>query len=204
MQGICYIVGAGHFSETALELNENDYIIAADGGYNFLQKLGMHPDILLGDFDSIEDIPENIKKITFPSNKDDTDMALAVNLAIEKGYKNIVLMGALGGRTDHSYGNIALLVHMARLGIENRIVDGRRVITAVTDKAICFDETYSGYVSVFSADTRSYGVSIEGLKYELNNVMLTNDVTLGVSNEFIGKSSRISVEDGTLIIMYEK
>ena len=87
MNGICYIVGSGDFTARGLVKKEGDYIIAADGGYEYLKAAGMQPDLLVGDFDSLSYVPEDILIYRFPAEKDDTDMGLAIQKGLEKGYE---------------------------------------------------------------------------------------------------------------------
>ena len=200
--GICYIVGAGDCAVLDFEKQNNDFVIAADGGYKHLEKNGIKPDVVIGDFDSLGFSPEGDNVIKLNPIKDITDMKAAVDYGADMGYKEFCIYGACGGRIDHTLANFQLAALVAKEGCGVKIIDGNAVITAVCNGEIEFDSDMSGYISVFSHTDISNGVTIEGLKYELNNSVLTNTASLGVSNEFIGKKSRISVENGVLMVVY--
>ncbi len=200
--GVCYIVGAGDCAVLDFEKRNNDFIIAADGGYNHLKPKGIKPDAVIGDFDSLGFVPEGDNVIRLNPVKDITDMKAAVDYGVDRGYKEFCIYGACGGRIDHMLANFQLAASVAKDGYKVKIFDGSTVITAICNGKIEFDSKMNGYVSVFSHSDVSDGVNIKGLKYELDDAVLTNTVSLGVSNEFIGKKSRISVGNGVLMIVY--
>lgn len=198
--GTCYIVGAGECEKVDIKKTGEDLIIAADGGLRYLQSANINPDIIIGDFDSLGTTPcaENVIKLN--PVKDITDMNAAVEIGLQKGFDDFVLFGATGGRIDHSLANIQLLASLSKRGIKASLKNGETLITAVTDGIICFDSSNKGYVSVFAHSDICDNVCIRGLKYNVENALLKNDFALGVSNEFVGTESVISVEKGTLII----
>ncbi|MCC8046300.1 MAG: thiamine diphosphokinase [Clostridiales bacterium] len=202
----CYIIGAGEFGGflAGAVPGTEDLLIAADGGYRHLQKLGRKPDVLLGDFDSLEVVPEHEHLIRHSPIKDDTDMALAVAYAQKEGYRIFFLYGGLGGRLDHTLANVQLLTGMSKEGLEGYLIGSGSVIMAVTDGELSFPETASGMVSVFCMGTNASGVYERGLKYSLENATLTCDRALGVSNEFTGVKSSIAVRSGTLLVMWDE
>lgn len=199
--GICYIVGAGDCKSLDFEKKENDLIIAADGGYKYLLSANIEPDIIIGDFDSLGEIPHGENIIKLNPVKDITDMNAAVNIGIEKEYSEFVFYGALGGRLDHSLANIQLVAGLSKDGKKASIRDGKTFITAVTNGSISFDSSYKGFISVFSHSDECENVSIRGLKYTLENSTLRNLFSLGVSNEFIGGESEIIIGNGTAVII---
>ena len=200
--GICYIVGAGDCVGIVFKKNNGDLVIAADGGYKYLENAGIVPDIVVGDFDSLGVIPEGENIIKLNPVKDITDLHAAADIGIERGYSQFVIYGALGGRFDHSLANIQLVARLSQIGKTASIRDGKTVITAVTDGEITFGSSNKGYVSLFSHSDKCENVSIRGLKYTLDNAELKNNFSLGVSNEFIGEESVISIGKGTAIIVY--
>ncbi len=205
MAGICYIIGAGDVCDTDIVANEKDYIICADGGYKYSALLGREADLVVGDFDSYGRIPDTESKIIAPCEKDDTDMALAVNEGLKRGYKEFVLFGALGGsRIDHSIGNIQLLSYIASEGATGEIHHNSTVLKAFSNSELVLPSHLKGYVSVFSLTEKSEGVNIIGLKYEVENFTMRYNLTRGLSNEFLGKESSISVKNGTLLVVYNK
>lgn len=193
------IFGAGEQNITQLPLPENCLVWAADGGLAYCEKLGITPDFVIGDFDSLGFVPE--KAVVLPVQKDVTDMAAAVNLAEEQGCDIFYLYGGTGNRLDHTLANIALLIGLAHKGKKAYLCDRDYTVTAVTNGEICFDEHEKGVISVFAADEKVHGVCEEGLLYSLDNATLENKTALGVSNEFTGRKSRIAVKEGTLVIV---
>ncbi len=200
--GICFIVGAGECYKLDFIKKDGDFVIAADGGCIRLEQCGIVPDLIIGDFDSAETVPSGDNVIRLNPVKDITDMNAAVKVGIERGYTEFHLYGACGGRVDHTLANIQLVAYLAQNNFKAYIHDKDNVITAICDSSISFDASYSGYVSVFSHTDKCIGVSIKGLKYTLENAELSNNFSLGVSNEFIGIKSKITVEKGTAIIIY--
>lgn len=200
--GICYIVGAGHFERTNLCPSSGDYIIAADNGFSYLQSLEIKPDMVIGDFDSLGSIPEGENIVRHPVEKDETDMMLALKAGLELGYRRFAIYGGLGGRLDHTYANIQMLVYLSSIGARGYLIDETRVVTAITNEQLAFKTDQEGLLSVFCAGDMAKGVNLKGLKYELFDAILTKDFPLGVSNEFTGYESSVSVEEGSLIIMW--
>ena len=199
--GICYIVGAGECEGIGFEKQKDDIVIAADGGYKYLQSANITPDFIIGDFDSLGEIPDAENVIRLNPVKDITDMNAAADVGIEKGFGEFVIYGATGGRIDHSVANIQLLSSLSERGFKACIKNGKTLITAVTNGAMNFDSSFSGYISVFAHTDICENVCISGLKYSVENAAFKNNFALGVSNEFVGKESRISVEKGTLLIV---
>lgn len=200
----CFIVGAGSFDGMDIRPAEGDLVIAADGGYAYLKELGIEPDVLLGDFDSLEVMPEHHHLIRHSPIKDDTDMALAAYYAQEQGYTRFFLYGGLGGRLDHTFGNLQLLNGLSRAGAEVYLIGDGVVITAITNERITFDAGAEGMISVFCFGEPATGVWERGLKYTLTDATLTCDRALGVSNEFTGEESYIEVRKGTLVLLWDE
>ncbi len=198
----CYIFSAAEGLPKTFKKQKNDIVIAADGGYRHLERLNIKPDIVLGDFDSLSETPQNIKIIKHPVKKDDTDTLLAVKTGFSKGCTRFVLYGATGGRLDHTLANIQTLNFIADNGGSGFIYGDGFCITSIKDSEITLKAQNSGNVSVFSAGDMAEGVTIKGLLYELNNAQITCNFPIGVSNEFIGKDALIKVEKGILNIIY--
>lgn len=204
MANICYVIGAGDITETKIKADESDLIICADGGYKYKSLLGRECDMVVGDFDSYGSIPETENKIVAPTEKDETDMMLAVDLGLEKGYREFVLLGALGGeRNDHSVANIQLLHYITSKGARGTIYHGDEIFTAFSNGTLKLGAELKGYVSVFSLSDESRGVTIRNLKYILNDATLYSYMPIGVSNEFLGCESSVTVEEGRLLVVYK-
>ena len=210
--GSCIIIGAGDLTVGSIPYDpEKDYVIAADGGLMYCQVLELEPDLIIGDFDSLdEEFGEAVKVIrencpekvtTLPSEKDDTDLLAAVKRGLELGYRRFRLYGANGGRLEHTIANIQTLKFLKEHDAVGYIMDGNGMILLAQNETVSFRDTMEGYVNVFSMNEKAHGVSIRGLKYELDHATLTNAMPLGISNEFIGVQSDITVEDGILLII---
>ena len=199
---VCYIVGAGDCDSLLIDKKDKDVIIAADGGLKHLDKFGICPDIIIGDFDSFGSVPDGDNVIRLKPEKDVTDLHAAVETGLKKGCSRFEIFGATGGRLDHTLANIQLAVSLAEKNIPHIIRGNGFSICAIKNEKIEFSSDMQGYISVFSHSDNCIGVSIKGLKYELDGASLSNNFALGVSNEFIGKNSVISVDNGTLVIIY--
>lgn len=223
----CFIVGAGSFSGMSIKPEAEDLVIAADGGYKYLIEMRIEPDVLLGDFDSLEIVPEHRHLIRHSPIKDDTDMALAVAYAKAEGYHRFFLYGGLGGRLDHTIANLQLMTGMSQEGLEVYLIGEGIIATTISGQMkpgvgvsntaridlnesayvreeICFASSAQGMISVFCMGEPARGVWEKGLKYTLSDVVLPGNTTLGVSNEFLGCESSISVESGTLLVMWDE
>lgn len=210
--GTCIIIGAGDLTVGSLPYNpDTDYIIAADGGLMYCGILELEPDLILGDFDSLDDeyaeavneirkkIPDKV--VTLPVEKDDTDMLAAVKQGLKLGYRSFRLYGANGGRLEHTIANIQVLKYLKEQQAVGYIMDGTGMILLAQNETITFRESMEGYVNIFSLNEKAHGVTIRGLKYELEDATLSNAMPVGVSNEFVGVESEVSVKDGTLLLI---
>lgn len=199
-KNICYIVGAGENYGLDFHPAAEDFVIAADAGLRLLEEKGIRPDLIVGDFDTLHYIPQGKNVLRLPPEKDDTDMSIAIKEGIRAGYTAFHIYCGTGGRIDHTIANLQLLAYLSERGMQGFLFDRDSVFTAITDAELALNRMDGGYVSVFSWSERSTGVYLKNLKYELHDAVLTNSFPLGVSNEFIGKESRITVGKGTLLI----
>ena len=203
---MCVIVGGGEFDGIDELPGERDLLIAADKGYEYLEKLGLKPDVIVVDFDSYGRRPEvqGVEIVTLPVQKDVTDMQAAVNIGEKRGYWNFHIYGGGGGRPDHTMANIQLITYLAECRKFGYIHYKNTIMTVIRNSQFNFSNNNEGYVSVFSLSEVSNGVSIKGLKYELENERLNNAYPLGVSNEFVGRPAYVDVRDGTLLLIWDK
>ena len=198
--GRCIIFCAGGFSGLIAPVEADDYIIAADGGLAHVQALGLTPDEILGDFDSLGYVPENSTQ--FPVEKDDTDAMLAVRKGLSMGYREFLLYGSLDGpRLDHTVANFGTLQFLADNGATGRLIGLTQIATLIKNDTLTFPAEAEGYISLFCMGADAHGITLENLKYTLQNGTLTAGFPLGVSNRFIGKPARISVQNGSLLII---
>ncbi|MBE6577316.1 MAG: thiamine diphosphokinase [Ruminococcaceae bacterium] len=180
----------------------DDICIAADSGYKNAKVLGEKVDVLLGDFDSIgEPLPDGIKVITVPAEKDFTDTQLAVQTALDMGANEIVIVGGLGGRLDHTLANLGLLQKLGDMRVHAVATDGYNRVRYINGSSTLIAKSQYKYVSVLPIDKKIKGVDIEGCKYPLKNATLMRDDTLAVSNEVTGNCALISVRKGACYII---
>ena len=171
-----------------LSVTEEDYVIAVDGGLSYCGILNVEPDLIIGDFDSMSEqeklaveqlqqtVPEKICRL--PECKDDTDMLAAIKRGLELGYTDFRIYAATGGRFD-------------RTGM----------VLVLQNEAVHFRKELEGTMSLFALTKEAKGVNIRGMKYSLENAVITNDFPIGISNEFLGEEAEVSVEDGELVCM---
>ena len=199
----CIIFCAGGFTELAEPVCEGDFLMAADGGLVHLQKLGLTPDGILGDFDSLGYVPEDAK--VFPVEKDDTDAMLAARQGLELGFRRFVLYGSLDGpRLDHTVANFQTLQFLTDRGAEGYLVGNDYMVTVLKDGMVAFPESCRGILSVFCMGADAENVTIEGLQYGLEKGTLSAGFPLGVSNHFVGKAARVSVEKGSVLLLWDR
>ena len=198
---LCYIMGAGEFTDSYLPPADS-FVIAADGGYQYLKNCGIVPDLVVGDFDSLGSVPVHPHVIQHPVMKDDTDMMLAAKTGLNMGYQTFVLNGGLGGRLDHSIANLQTLAFLAEQGARAFLIGPGQNITALSEGVLTFHPSCTGTISVFSSTDRSEGVTISGLKYSLEDGIFTSAMPMGVSNEFLGLPATVQVRKGILFILW--
>lgn len=215
----CIVVGAGSMainSATSEEIRKcmadsNSLLIAVDGGAKYCLEMGLEANVFIGDFDSADE--QSLSQITkaeraeaaevirLPKEKDDTDMLAALKYGMEQGCREFYIYGGYGGRLDHTLANIQCLLYLKRRNCHGCLLDQNARTFVIKDEEVCFGAEEQGTLSLFSLNGEAYGVSISGLKYPLENDTMTNDFPIGISNEFIGLESRISVEHGELAVM---
>ena len=191
--------GGDIYDMTALDIRKDDFVICADAGARHLKAAGITPNLIIGDFDTSADVSDCVQRIRFPSEKDETDTRLAVDCAISKGYENILIFGALGGRADHSFANLLLLKYMYDKNVLGELFDGKNRIF-IKDKGFTVSEK-EGYVSLFSFFSDVEGLTVEGMKYQLEDYTLTQGDPLCISNEVVSDCASVSFKKGLLIVM---
>jgi thiamine pyrophosphokinase len=186
-----------------------DLILAADGGTRHALDLGLIPSAVIGDFDSITEEERGKMKeagaqiIQHPRNKDETDLELALNHAIELGYREIIIVAALGGRLDQTLGNLALLTDPRLSTFDLRIDDG------VESARFCRDRSevkgrHGDLVSLIPWGGEVRGVCTEGLRWPLSDETLLPHKTRGISNEMLGETASVEIESGLLLIIHRR
>ena len=199
----CVIFCAAECDGLARPIGPESFVIAADGGLRHTEKLGIAPDAVLGDFDSLGFCPEGAN--VFPVEKDDTDAMLAVRLGLERGCGEFLLYGSLDGpRLDHTVANFQTLQFLADHGAAGYLIGNTTMVTVVKNGKITFPAGLSGTISVFCMGPDAVGVTEKGLFYGLENGTLSSGFPLGVSNHFTGEAAEISVKNGSLLVLWER
>ena len=191
--------GGDIYDAAAVNVENDDFVICADKGARHLKSLGIEPDVFLGDFDSFKGGLENAERIEFPPEKDKTDTCLAVDFAISRGCDEILILGALGGRADHSLANIFLLKYMLDRNVRGELYDGKNRVFLTCKSFEVYEKGV--YVSLFPLFSDIEGLTLEGMKYPLNNYTLPAGSSLCISNEVYGDSARVSFISGYLLVM---
>lgn len=209
MNGKCIVIGAGDLTVGHIDIKEEDFVIAVDGGINYCGVLEIEPDMILGDYDSVnstqreeilklkEQVPDRV--VVLSVQKDDTDMLAALKLGLDKGYDRFLIYGGTGGRLEHTIANIQSLLYLKKHDAVGYLMDGSGMIFVMKNEEVKLRDNLEGYFSLFCIGSKATGVNIRGMKYELTDYTMTNDFPIGVSNEFIGKEATVSVEDGELV-----
>ena len=197
----CFIIGGGNFDGFFDQVGDADLILAADKGFKYAKEAGILPDYVIGDFDSTTR-PDFKNIIALNPIKDFTDTVAAIDFAIDKGCKDIIIYGGLGGRESHTISNIKSMFFYKKKGIDIRLKAAGKEIFII-DKDFSYDYGDKDfYVSIFSLTERSI-LDIRGLFYELDDYTMTNDDALGVSNETKGCDFKIKVKEGSLLVVFE-
>lgn len=199
----CVIFCAAGFEALAAPIETGDFVIAADGGLLHTQRLGLQPDAILGDFDSLGYVPEGAE--VFPVEKDDTDAMLAIRLGLSRGFREFVIYGGMDGpRLDHTLANLQSLLFLAEQGARGFLVGNTHIATVIRDETVGFPETAKGILSLFCFGQEARGITLKNLKYPLENGSLTAAFPLGVSNHFTEERAAVTVKEGALIALFDR
>lgn len=204
---VCFIISGGDFNKSDLHMIEGrtaEYVIAADAGFNNAKSAGLEPDLLIGDFDTLEN-PEKLgfggRIVRYPKEKDDTDTMLAARLAIQKGYDEIYIFGALGGRLDHTFANIQTLNFIASHGKKGVIVSKDELISVLCAGSHKIKKITNFTLSLFAFSESVSDLFLDNTKYTLSGGKLSFDFPLGACNEFAAENADISFSDGRLLVI---
>ena len=190
-------------------LRSDDFIVCADGGTRHALALGLKPHLIIGDMDSVE--KDQLKKLSeagteielYPRDKNETDLELAISKAIELDANELIIVAALGGRTDQSLANIALLADARLESINVRLDDG------VDEIFLCRSQAQvkggrGDIVSLLPWGGAVSGVQTKNLKWPLKNETLHPDKTRGISNEMVSDSASVDIESGLLLVIHHR
>ena len=200
----CVIIGGADISDLAAVrryLRPDDFIIACDSGLRHVDALGLTPSLIVGDFDSSPRPDTAVETIVLPCEKDDTDTVFAAKEALGRGFREFLLLGAAGGRLDHTLGNVAVLLMLEAHGAHGLLVDDFSEMELVCQKPVLVPDSFA-YFSLLAVDGEAAGVSVKNAKYPLEHAVITPAYPYGVSNEPLpGQTAGISVETGRLLLI---
>jgi len=210
------LVGASDFNAGHFACENYGCVVAVDGGYAHLDAIGVAPDAVVGDFDSLGYVPAAPDVRRFPPEKDESDMELACQVAVEAGCDTLVLYGCLGRRLDHTIANLQVMTRLARTGLRAFAVGDEYAVAVLHGEpghpaslafspipaAALAQGAYGACLSAFAIGGAARGVWERGLKYALSDATVPDDVSLGLSNEFAEAAASVSVEDGDLVVTF--
>lgn len=195
-----------------LKAYQGDYVVAVDGGLVQTERLGLEPDCIVGDFDTVSPSfltsyrERGVHFETHKPEKDytDTELALLYSLSLPE-VSEVLILGGLGRRFDHALANVQILFHGLKRGILCRIVDGHNRITLL-DRPVELEKAqiWGHYISLIPFTEQVKGVTLTGFKYPLKEALLTLGNSLGISNELTAKRGRIDFKEGILICIESK
>ena len=203
----CVIVGGadiGNYDFLRETLLPDDYVILCDSGLKHLAALQVKPSLIVGDFDSHENPHLDIETIVLPCEKDETDTVYAMKEAISRGFDNFLLIGVVGGRLDHTLGNISMLLYLDSHGCKGTIIDDYSEMEIVSSEPVYIENKYQ-FFSLLNITGCAKGISIQNAKYPLDDGEITCEYQYGVSNEVIpGKTAAVSVREGRLLLIKDR
>ena len=200
----CIIIGGAEitrYDQVKSYLSTGDYAIYCDSGLRHREALELAPDLIVGDFDSHPDPRLPVETITLPREKDDTDTVYAVKEALKRGFEDFLLLGLVGGRLDHSLGNVSILLYLDSLGKRGLIVDDYSEMEIVSRQEAEVGPEFP-YFSLLNISGTARGITLENAKYPLKDAEIRCDYQYGVSNEPLpGKTARICLKEGRLLLI---
>lgn len=186
-----------------------EFVICVDGGARHLRIMGILPNVIIGDLDSMgqDDIAyfhgKDIEFYKFPVRKDYTDSDLAIRYALERGCTEIVLLGCIGSRMDHTLGNITLLLPLLEQGVKARMIDENNEIFVINNYGEVEGQP-GGFVSLIPLSASVEGITLSGFEYPLDNATIKMGSTLGISNKLKGRHGYINIKRGNLLVILAK
>lgn len=200
----CVIIGGAEircYDRLRQALLPEDFVIYCDGGLRHQAGLQRAPDLIVGDFDSHENPHMAVETIVLPCEKDDTDTMFAVREALRRGYEDFLLLGVIGGRLDHTLGNVGILLYLDAQGRRGRMIDDYSEMEIVSRQAAAIDDSFA-FFSLLNVSGVARGITITGAKYPLTDGEITCDYQYGVSNEVLpGQMARVTVREGKLLLI---
>ena len=200
----CVIIGGadiGRYDRIRGYLREGDFYICCDSGLKHREGLDIVPALIVGDFDSYENPQLNIETITLPREKDDTDTVFAVKEALSRGFQDFLLVGVIGGRLDHTLGNVSLLLMLDAQGKTATALDDFSEMEIVSGQPVQIQDCYT-YFSLLNISGTAQSITIKNAKYPLDDAEITCEYQYGISNEVLpGKIAVVTVNQGRLLLI---
>lgn len=204
MKRRCVIIGGAGIRDYQTlwdYLNPDDFNIFCDSGLFHQEALGVRPHLVVGDFDSHENPHLGVETIVLPREKDDTDTVYAVKEAVRRGFDDFLLMGAAGGRLDHTLGNLSILLSLHAQGKRALLVDDYSEMEVVGQEPVCIDDSFP-FFSLLNISGTARGITVEDAKYPLRDAEIPCTYQYGISNEVLpGRRARVSVGEGELLLI---
>lgn len=204
MKKRCVILGGAEirdYDRARSYLRPDDFYICCDSGLRHREGLRVVPDLVVGDFDSWEDPHLAAETIVLPREKDDTDTVFAAKEALSRGFEDFLLLGAAGGRLDHTLGNLSILLMLDSLGKTAMLVDDFSEMQIVSGQPVQIEDRYP-YFSLLNITGVARGITEKNVKFPLDRAEITCDYQYGVSNEVLpGRTAEVSVETGRLLLI---
>ena len=203
----CVIVGGADINNYEYIkncLHNDDFVVFCDSGLKHLEYLQVTPGLIVGDFDSHKNPNLDVETIVLPCEKDDTDTVYAVKEAIKRGFDEFLLIGVIGGRLDHTLGNVSILLHLESLSKKGKIIDDYSEMEIVSKEPAFIDDSYA-FFSLLNITGTAKGVTIRNAKYPLDNAEITCEYQYAVSNEVIsGKIAEVFVQNGKALLIKDR
>lgn len=199
----CVIFCAAGFDGLIAPIPGEALTIAADGGLRHTQALGIQPEVILGDFDSLGYVPEGSR--VFPVEKDDTDAMLAARLGLERGCGEFLFYGAMDGpRLDHTIANFQTLAYLAEHNARGWLIGKDYIATVACRETLTFPKEATGILSAFCLGADIPDLTLKGLHYPLEHGQLSAAFPLGVSNHFVGEPAEVTLGEGLLLLLWDR
>jgi len=200
----CVIIGGADISRYDIikgYLKPDDFIICCDSGLKHRKGLGIQPNLIIGDFDSHENPNLPVETIVLPREKDDTDTVYAAKEGIKRGFRDFLLLGVIGGRLDHSLGNVSILLYLDSLKLSAKAVDDYSEMEIVSANTAYIPDSFP-YFSLLNIAGSATGITIKSAKYPLTDGEITCDYQYGISNEVLkGTTAEVRLTQGRLLLV---
>lgn len=191
----------GRYDRIHSYLREDDFYICCDSGLKHREELGIIPNLIVGDFDSYKNPHMDVETIILPCEKDDTDTVFAVKEALSRGFQDFLLVGVIGGRLDHTLGNVSLLLMLDTQEKEAMALDDFSEMQIVSDQPVQIEDCYV-YFSLLNISGTAQGITIKNAKYPLAEAEISCEYQYGISNEVLpGKYAVVTVKQGRLLLI---